>query len=370
MTPPLVSVITPTYNHEAYIRECVDSVRAQTYADWEQIIVDDGSTDGTGEVVRQIIDRRISYARLPHRGVFRLAETYNEALNRSRGDLIAILEGDDFWPPGRLETLVPAFTDPDIVLAFGQTAMTMPEGEPTNFRIPEGGFVEQFGNSALFNTPVGAATRAMFFWPGYTYTFPTSVLIRRNALEAIGGFQYVPGLPFVDYQTFLTLSLRGRYFYTSQVTGYWRRHRRSATTHRRPDATEGALLEFMRAFLQANRAAIPFSGDDELVVNGILTRREHEIAIHRGRAALVETRWREARGHFRHAMKAKRLITWMKGAVGLMASFLHVNLEWLVEIRDRLFSRTAGWTGVYRIPRGAMPDAAMPRQAGIRRRGS
>jgi len=57
MNEPLVSIITPTYNHEAFIAECIQSVLDQSYAQWEMIVVDDGSIDRTGEIVRAFSDR-------------------------------------------------------------------------------------------------------------------------------------------------------------------------------------------------------------------------------------------------------------------------------------------------------------------------
>ncbi len=58
---PLVSIITPTYNHENFISECLESVLAQSYANWEQIVIDDGSTDRTAKIVSQFKDDRIKY---------------------------------------------------------------------------------------------------------------------------------------------------------------------------------------------------------------------------------------------------------------------------------------------------------------------
>ena len=58
---PLVSIITPTYNHEKFIAQCIESVLAQTYTAWEQIIIDDGSSDATKDIISKYNDKRIKY---------------------------------------------------------------------------------------------------------------------------------------------------------------------------------------------------------------------------------------------------------------------------------------------------------------------
>lgn len=348
MTGPLVTVITPTFNHVKYIRQCVESVRAQTYPHWEQLIVDDASTDGTVDVVRQIEDDRIHVTVQEHRGILRLAETYNDTLARARGELIAILEGDDYWPPDKLDTLVPAFADPEVVLAYGTTVETTAGGTPTGYVIPEPPFVKRFGNAALFNTPVAAATQAMFRKPAMTYTFPCSVVIRRRALETIGGFQHIDGIPFIDYQTFLTLSLIGKFFYTPRVMGYWRRHGHSATALRDQDLMEIRLLSYMRRFLETHRTRMAMSPRQEAAVAGGLRDWEGRIALYRGRAALVKRRWAESRRQFRMALKSSWPLVRIGGAVGMVASYLHADMEWLVAIRAFLFDRQARTTGVRR----------------------
>src|SRR6185437_7226889 len=63
MSKPVVSIITPTYNHERFIGQCIESVLDQTFPDWEMIIVDDESTDGTGSVLRGYNDQRVNYIR-------------------------------------------------------------------------------------------------------------------------------------------------------------------------------------------------------------------------------------------------------------------------------------------------------------------
>lgn len=88
----LISIITPTYNHEKYISDCILSVQQQTYSNWEMIIVDDGSTDNTFQVANEIakIDNRIRLYTQKNIGVFRLGETYNFALSKAEGKYIAI----------------------------------------------------------------------------------------------------------------------------------------------------------------------------------------------------------------------------------------------------------------------------------------
>ena len=86
---PRVSIVTPVYNAERFIGACVRSVLDQTFDDWEQIIVDDGSSDATGDIARGFDDPRVRYIGLPHRGLSALAETYNTALQVARGELIA-----------------------------------------------------------------------------------------------------------------------------------------------------------------------------------------------------------------------------------------------------------------------------------------
>lgn len=130
-TPPVpaASIITPPYHHAPFLAQCIESVLGQTFQSWEQIIIDDGSTDGTGDVAQRYRDPRVRYVRQRNLGLARLPETDNRALSLCRTSLIAILEGDDYWPPDKLEALVPAFEDPAVVLAYGVTEV-VGEGRP------------------------------------------------------------------------------------------------------------------------------------------------------------------------------------------------------------------------------------------------
>jgi glycosyltransferase involved in cell wall biosynthesis len=99
---PLVSVIIPVFNGEAFLAQAVDSARRQTYRPLEIIVVDDGSTDGTAEVAAQL-GPDLRYVRQPNGG---LSAARNHGLQLARGDLIAMLDVDDLWPEDKLEVQV------------------------------------------------------------------------------------------------------------------------------------------------------------------------------------------------------------------------------------------------------------------------
>ena len=103
---PLVSIIIPTYNRSSYLKEAIESVLSQTYTHFELIIVDDGSTDNTEEVIRQFNDTRIIYIKKPNEG--HPGKTRNAGLRIAQGDFIAFLDDDDKWLPEKLKEQIGA----------------------------------------------------------------------------------------------------------------------------------------------------------------------------------------------------------------------------------------------------------------------
>lgn len=103
------SIIIPVYNVAPYLRECLDSVLAQTYADWEAICVDDGSTDGSGAILDEYErelenqvgagDRRIKVIHQQNQGV---SAARNKGIEEAKGEWILFLDGDDVWHPDTL----------------------------------------------------------------------------------------------------------------------------------------------------------------------------------------------------------------------------------------------------------------------------
>jgi len=224
---PLVSIITPTYNHELFIGECIKSVLAQIYDNWEMIIVDDGSTDRTWEIVQRYAekDKRIRAFRQENKGIWQLAETYNFALEQSRGELIAILEGDDLWPPMKLSIQVPAHVSGGYTLSFGQVQLIDALGRlistqlyPSVNRYP---FLVRENSRGLFIHLL----RGEYNIPAVT------VLTSKGALMKVGGFKQPQYLPVVDYPTCICVSANGGGLgFIQEVLGLWRRYYGQATS--------------------------------------------------------------------------------------------------------------------------------------------
>ena len=120
-----ISVIIPTYNYAKYLPRAIDSVLAQTYKDFEIIVVDDGSTDHTKEVLMPYVDK-IRYIYQPNQGI---SAARNRGLKESQGRWIAFLDADDSWIPEKLalQIDIPA-KDPLVKLIYGKVILFREDG--------------------------------------------------------------------------------------------------------------------------------------------------------------------------------------------------------------------------------------------------
>lgn len=208
---PLVSIITPAYNAGAYIAETVKSVLAQTYPNFEHIIVDDGSTDNTAQVVRAFSDSRIKYLRQENRGQ---SAARNAGIAASSGKYIAFLDADDLFLPEKLAEQVSYLEAyPDCDFCYCKIYHFFNE-EPAKFYYlemehPAGHIFERLLETNFIN--------------------PVSAMVRRDVFDRYGAFE--PKFPWADEQyLWLKLSYRkARFCYLDKALAYCRLHRSSFT---------------------------------------------------------------------------------------------------------------------------------------------
>jgi len=207
---PLVSIIMPVYNQEQFVPIAIESVLKQTYNRWELIIIDDGSTDNTLSIISSFNNPNIHIVSQSHLGLEGLSQTYNKALSISSGDVVAILEGDDYWPFDKLEKQVKAFEDSEVVLSFGLCLY-----------VDEKGNILGKSKGTNFNEARGYKLRKMFLFRNFIPS--VTVMIRKEALLP-EGFIGITGVPFVDFPTWFSLTYKGKILYMSDILGNWRLH--------------------------------------------------------------------------------------------------------------------------------------------------
>ncbi len=118
MKEGLVSIITPVYNGEKYISETIESVIKQTYLDWEMIVVDDGSKDGSAAIVRRYAEKesRITLLQQPNGGS---ASARNNGIRYANGQYIALLDSDDLWDPDFLKSQLALMKEKNTICVHG-----------------------------------------------------------------------------------------------------------------------------------------------------------------------------------------------------------------------------------------------------------
>jgi glycosyltransferase involved in cell wall biosynthesis len=191
---PLVSVVIPVHNRAHLLGRAVQSVRAQTFQDLELVVVDDGSTDGSAEVVGPSDDPRIRVVRLTRKsGVSRARNT---GILHARGSLVAFLDSDDEWLPDKLERQIAHFQQPeednvlvscrhvrydDLTDRVAAPSPPIPTGEP-------------FGQIVDGQAPL-----------------PSCVVVPRAAITAVGALDETLAA-FADYELWLRLADAGTRF--------------------------------------------------------------------------------------------------------------------------------------------------------------
>lgn len=245
---PIVSVVLIFLNEERFLDEAVSSVRNQKLADWELILVDDGSTDRSTQIARDLAaaDRRIRYVEHPRHENRGMSASRNLGASQASAPYLSFLDADDVWMPGKLaEQVCVLESRPDVALVCGaliywyswdpistEVDRTMQPGGTGDRRIepPE---------AALANYPLGRGVPAA-----------VDVLIRRSVFDAVGGFEERFRGLYEDQAFLIKVEMRYPIYVSSRVWLIYRKHDASCVARAtRTDywRARGAFLDWLRA---------------------------------------------------------------------------------------------------------------------------
>jgi hypothetical protein len=272
---PVVSVVIIFLNAEKFLREAIESVLSQTLADWELILVDDGSTDGSTAIARAYADRfprQIEY--LEHEGHRNkgMSASRNLGIARARGEFVALLDADDVWFPDKLQTQVGILkAHPEVAMVAAPAMnwysdgakaiqpMTLPSGVlAPGAWIPK--ILEKDDNTAC----------------------PSSVLIRTGVLRQIGGFEASfkgPLMVFEDQVTWFKITLAAPIYFHPEPVLLYRIHAESCC-----GSTPSDLQQSGRMVLYARLADFILTSTGPASKKGIL------LAMARTRIAALQLR--------------------------------------------------------------------------------
>jgi glycosyltransferase involved in cell wall biosynthesis len=237
---PAVSVVVATHNQARWLGEAIESVRAQSFRDWELVVVDDGSTDDTAAVAARFADDpRIRYLAEPHR---ERAAARNRGIAATTGRLVAFLDADDVWLPEKLARQVAAIAArPDAVLCYTPARYVDEAGRPLPVRKPP---------RAVAGDVFPRLVRANLF-------ILASVLVRRACLLDAGCFDATLAVyGCEDWDLWLRLTRRWPVVVVDEELTHYRRHDGNTAWSR---VLESAFLVIDKVFADpqtARRAGI------------------------------------------------------------------------------------------------------------------
>lgn len=309
MTQPKVSVIMPAYNAEDTVRGSVASVLQQSLTELELVVVDDGSSDNSARLVRELADGdpRLHLICQPNRGA---GPARNRGLSAARGEYIAFLDSDDYWAPDCLERLAAALdTHPGTDLAYcgwQNVGLTGGRGEP--FVPPD------YSDRDLVELFLGGNR-----WPIH------GALTRREAIDRIGGFDE-SWSSCMDYDLWLRLMAHVRIVRVPEVLAYYRHHEGEQITKNR---ARGALNHWrvQHRFLERNPETVQRLGRRRVreLTDGELLRRGYSCYWTRNlQAARVIFRTVMRAGYgtprdWKYMLPALLPLSWHQGLIRVLA---------------------------------------------------
>jgi glycosyltransferase involved in cell wall biosynthesis len=189
---PLITIVIPTYNRKGLLQKAITSVLSQTYTNWELIIVDDGSTDGTSHLIKSLPDKRIRVIELPHSG--HIGILFNTGVEAGSGDWVAFLASDDVWLPNKLELQLATLKKSGLRWCYTNYELMNESGQSIS---PKAGLFQPLSGFIIKQLLTMEASVTM-----------CSVLLQRSLFEEVKGFSRDQRLMFRgDYELALRLAL-------------------------------------------------------------------------------------------------------------------------------------------------------------------
>ena len=298
------------------------------------IIINDGSTDNTGSIVDTYLqlDDRIHLYNQGNIGIFKLSNTYNKALQLSKGKYIAILEGDDLWEPDKLERQVSIMeSDAGVILAWG-LAQTLNETSGIKGHPQPSSILPDIFN----NNPPGIILKTLFF----ENPIPAATIVfRKDILLDSGGFQQTFNLPLVDLPTIFEMVTKGRFYFDQHLLATWRISHRQVTKQYPVEIVKGRWDLAHNYFIRSDQKI-----QDTLSLN--LSQVDHYffdkllIAYARsGRYKLIKKDFKGARKSYKQAIffpGIRQPIWRLRAIIGLVFSLFSYDIEGLSKILGRV----------------------------------
>ena len=267
---PTVSVIVPNYNHARYLQRRIDSILAQTYPDFELILLDDCSTDHSREILASYRDNpkvRIEFNAKNSGTPFK---QWNKGVQMARGRYIWIAESDDYADPRFLAQMVPILDEQtEVTFAYCRSWSIGEDDQRFGFADSYLGYLDANHWTANFVVD-GVEECRRFFVLSAPVPNASSVLFRKDVYEKVGRAD--EGLRLCgDYKVFAAMAVEGKIAYLAEPLNYYRSHRENART--RTAAGALSIAEYFYVMLSVlDRVAPPETLNQKTEINEILSR--------------------------------------------------------------------------------------------------